>query len=138
MNNYVKIIISMIFIWVFGLACQTKTPLDDNSFEIARLKPQHKSGTRNVGFAGVDSETLDAGRSVAMAEIEGSAVINHIHMTKNFYFMFGGPKHTTSADRSDQDKENRPLAVEGDVFTSRALLIKEMPEEERRALAARP
>lgn len=87
MNNHVKIIISLVFIWVFGLACQSKMPLDDESYQIARLKPQHKSGTRNVGFAGAHSETLDAGQSVAIAEIEGPAVITHIHMTKHLGYL---------------------------------------------------
>lgn len=127
----------MVFVCFLGLACQIEKSWNDGAFQIARLKPRHKSGTRNVGFAGVHSETLDAGQSVTTAEIEGPAVITHIHITKHFYFMFGDSKHTVSAAKSTKGEENRALAVEDNVFASRALLIKKMPEEERRALAAR-
>ncbi len=139
MKNYLRILISLVLICVFGLACVSNTPSDaqDGSFKVARLKSHRKSGTRNAGIVGIHSETLDAGQSVAIAEIEGPAVITHIHMTKHFYFMFGGPKHTSTHERGIQGEDKRSLAVEGDVFASRALLIKEMPEEERRALAAR-
>lgn len=54
--------------------------------EIARIKPYARFGMCNGGWAYdayPELETLDAGRAITVAEIEGPAVITHLHCTQH-------------------------------------------------------
>jgi hypothetical protein len=58
-----------------------------NYKNIASLKRDHRFGSRNGGWsydAYPELETLDAGKCITIADIEGPAVITNIHSTQHF------------------------------------------------------
>ena len=75
------------------------------SSDIATLRPDRAFGSRNGGWAYdayPELETLDKGRAITIAEIEGPAVITNIHTTQ----------HWIRDDRLTKE-ERRSLAARG-------------------------
>ena len=77
---------------------------------IAMLDTQRRSGMENGGWAYdayPDIETLDAGRTITIAEIEGPAVITRMHIIRHFM---------TIPDPILSEEEKKILAARGVIF----------------------
>ena len=84
----------------------------NDSLHLARIQPERRFGFSNGGWAYdayPDLETLDAGRAMTIARIEGPAVITCIHSTQ--HIIPGAQFWTPNPDVADE--ERRALAARG-------------------------
>jgi len=105
------VVCGVCFCALFGCSPQGGKNMAASYDSIARLKRQHKSGMTNGGWpydAYQDLETLDAGKSITIAEIEGPAIITHIHITRHLFVV--------SKDNKLLEAESKALAARGVIF----------------------
>jgi len=75
-----------ILISVLVFACCTGASAQTNSLELARIRPNVKSGFSNAGWKYdryKSLESLDAHKAMVVADLEGPGVITHIHTTRH-------------------------------------------------------
>ena len=80
----IKIILLLLFFVIMTFSCKDKP---GNSFnQLPFLKPNSKSGFSNGGWKYdryKELESLDAGKSIVIADLKGPGIITHIHTTRH-------------------------------------------------------